>query len=629
MMRWRAAAAPFVARIKSRRVLSFTGAVFVAAALASLATRNISLLSYMERFAGDLRTAVLLPHEPQNSAIVIVAITEETLARFPYRSPIDRAFVSGLLRLLERRGVRAIGVDILFDQPTEPAKDQLLRETLDGLAVPAVVGYSEDPEVVNDAQRRFLAAFIPERQRGLSNLATDPVDNTVRWIYPGHRQDDGEFVPGLVYAVASKAGVNVRPEQVEIAWRGRPVGGAEPFKTYPAHLVDQLPPAWFKDKIVLIGAELSITDRHRTPFAAIFEGNRGVLPGVVITAHGLAQLLDGRVARVPGWRAGFAMALLAASVGALLGLADVNPAGRIGAATAVVIALWLGGFALFHFTRLQVTLVETTLSFALAVWAMDSVGGREARRQREFIKSAFSRYVSPKVVDLLVRNPSALSLRGERRTMTLLFTDVAGFTSMAEAVGSERLSPLMNAYFDGVCNVLLRHDGTVDKFIGDSVFAIFNAPAEQADHAARAIQCALEIDRFAEAFRAEQFGHGVDFGVTRIGVHTGRAMVGNFGSTARMEYTATAFSSPFKRVFDFFYRPTKRLEIEFHPESRLFVERIEYENPTRSIFEDWLYRPVLGTLSAVARRARAIQSGSTNVYLAYILVMLLVLLVLA
>jgi len=95
-----------------------------------------------------------------------------------------------------------------------------------------------------------------------------------------------------------------------------------------------------------------------------------------------------------------------------------------------------------------------------------------------------------------------------------------------------------------------------------------------------------------------------------------------------MEYTATAFSNPFKRVFDFFYRPEKRLDIEFHPDSRFFVERIEYGNPTRPIFEDWLYRPVLSALSIVARRARAIQSGSANVYLAYILAALLVLLVL-
>jgi hypothetical protein len=96
-----------------------------------------------------------------------------------------------------------------------------------------------------------------------------------------------------------------------------------------------------------------------------------------------------------------------------------------------------------------------------------------------------------------------------------------------------------------------------------------------------------------------------------------------------MEYTATAFASPFKRVFDFFYRPTKRLDIEFHPESRFFVERIEYENPTRSIFDDWLYRPALDLLHAGARAVGALQSGSANQYLAYILAALLLMLVLA
>src|SRR5437867_268844 len=104
---------------------------------------------------------------------------------------------------------------------------------------------------------------------------------------------------------------------------------------------------------------------------------------------------------------------------------------------------------------------------------------------------------------------------------------------------------------------------------------------------------------------------------------------GRIGQTARMEYTATAFANPFKRVFDFLYRPTKKRDIDFHPESRFFVERIEYENPTRSIFDDWLYRPLLDGLSGVARAARAIQSGSANLYLAYILAVLLIMLVLA
>jgi hydrogenase-4 component B len=104
---------------------------------------------------------------------------------------------------------------------------------------------------------------------------------------------------------------------------------------------------------------------------------------------------------------------------------------------------------------------------------------------------------------------------------------------------------------------------------------------------------------------------------------------GRIVQTARMEYTATAFANPFKRVFDFFYRPTKRLDIEFHPESRFFVERIEYENPTRSIFDDWLYRPALDLLHAGARAVGALQSGSANQYLAYILAALLLMLVLA
>jgi hydrogenase-4 component B len=104
---------------------------------------------------------------------------------------------------------------------------------------------------------------------------------------------------------------------------------------------------------------------------------------------------------------------------------------------------------------------------------------------------------------------------------------------------------------------------------------------------------------------------------------------GRLVQTARMEYTATAFANPFKRIFDFFYRPVAQLDIEAHPESRFFVTRIEYANPTHSLVEQWLYRPALGVLHRTARRARLIQSGSANLYLIYILAALLALLVLA
>ncbi|HYM01828.1 MAG TPA: adenylate/guanylate cyclase domain-containing protein [Stellaceae bacterium] len=534
----RAAARRWVSRLGARRVSTLIAVAILAAALSMLAVRYIVPLAYIERFASDLRTAVLLPAERQHPDIIIVAITEETLQLFPYRSPVDRQFLSDLLRLLERRGVRAIGVDVLFDQPTEPSKDNALRRTLDELKVPLAVGYVRDKEIVNTEQKRFLEEFVPPRLRGFSNFATDPVGDTVRWIYPGDRLQDGTFVPGFAYAVAALAGVKAEPRQVEIAWRGQPGGDIGPFRTVPADLVGKLPADLFKNKIVLVGAELSITDRHRTPFAAVFEGNKGVLPGVVIMAHALAQLLDHRVVVEPSWQVAFVMAFAIAVIGACLGAVDLSPLARFGTATAVIIVIWIGGFALFHYDRVDIPLVTATVSLGLATWTMDSLGGRAARKQREFIRMAFSRYVSPKVVDQLLGNPASLALRGVRRDMTFLFTDVAGFTTMAETVGSDELGPLMNEYFEGLCGIVLHYDGTVDKFIGDAIFAIFNAPTEQPDHAARAVKCALDIDRFAEAFRAKQRAQGVAFGVTRVGVHTGRALVGNFGTTARMEFTA-------------------------------------------------------------------------------------------
>jgi class 3 adenylate cyclase len=186
----------------------------------------------------------------------------------------------------------------------------------------------------------------------------------------------------------------------------------------------------------------------------------------------------------------------------------------------------------------MIALISPTIALGLSQWGSDAATGRQARRQKEFIQGAFSRYVSPKVVADMVKDPSRLSLEGENREMTFIFTDLEGFTTLSEKIDAQTLAHTLNAYLDGVCAAILKLDGTVDKFIGDAVFSIFNAPADQPDHAERAVACALAIDRFSEAFRAEQRANGVPLGLTRIGVHSGRAVVGNFGSHSRMQYTA-------------------------------------------------------------------------------------------
>jgi len=528
------------AKLGSRSLVRFLVPLTVALATAVLATfvvRYVAFLTYADRLLGDWEIAALTAPEPQSADIIVVAITEDTLKQFPYRSPIDRQFLSGLLTTIAARGPRAIGLDILFDQPTEPGKDAALAATLKRLKVPLVVSYTDDSRLVDDDQKKFLDGYVPARDRGLATLATDQFD-TVRWIYPGHAEPDGSYLPSFPRALAALIGVTTPAKLVDIAWHGRPSSDVPAFREYPAELVPALPAEWFKNKIVLIGTDITLADRHRTPFATVYQGDQGVLPGIVVQAHALSQLIEGRRAPAIGEWPNFALVIACALVGAALPAFGGAMAFRFGAGALFLTAYWIGAGLLFRYQGMMIGLIAPTISLAGAHWTMEGLSGHEARKQREFITGAFSRYVSPKVVQTLIRDPSKMSLEGERRVMSFLFTDLANFTTLSESLEPHDLAALLNQYFNGMTDIVLKYDGTICKFEGDAVFVIFNAPTDQPDHAERAVRCALDMDRFAEAFRAEQNAAGALFGWTRIGIHTGPAVVGNFGSWARFDYTA-------------------------------------------------------------------------------------------
>ena len=159
-------------------------------------------------------------------------------------------------------------------------------------------------------------------------------------------------------------------------------------------------------------------------------------------------------------------------------------------------------------------------------------------QQRRQIRDAFSHYLSPTIVNEISRNPQTLKLGGEVRVITSLFTDLEGFTLLSEKFEAETLVDLINQYLDGICQIIIRHEGTIDKIIGDAVHAIFGAPHQLTDHAEKAVDCALAIDRFSQVFRQTQLEQGFSLGVTRVGVNSGEAVVGNFGGQERFDYTA-------------------------------------------------------------------------------------------
>src|SRR5215210_3516209 len=166
---------------------------------------------------------------------------------------------------------------------------------------------------------------------------------------------------------------------------------------------------------------------------------------------------------------------------------------------------------------------------------------REAKRrqlQAERAHASSSRYFSPNVAERLAGDGSVLDLTGQRREVTSLFTDITGFTALVESLDPDVLAELLNDYLCEMTNVVFAHDGTVAKIVGDAIHVLFGAPGDQPDQGDWAVSCALDPDACAENFRARWRDRGVSLGATRIGVHAGPAIVGNFGGGRFFDYTA-------------------------------------------------------------------------------------------
>lgn len=158
--------------------------------------------------------------------------------------------------------------------------------------------------------------------------------------------------------------------------------------------------------------------------------------------------------------------------------------------------------------------------------------------KHEWIKDAFSAYVSPNLVEHLINNPNDLKLGGTRRECTFIFTDLVGFTTLVEQSDPSTLVTSLNEYFEGMIEIVFKHEGTVSKIVGDAIAVMFSAPVVQKDHAVRAVACALEMDQYAQQFALSKKEKGIDLGRTRIGVNTGNVIIGNIGGKNQLDYRA-------------------------------------------------------------------------------------------
>jgi len=316
-----------------------------------------------------------------------------------------------------------------------------------------------------------------------------------------------------------------------INWRGK--RGAFPYISACDVLAGRVRAEDFRDKYVFVGSSAGgLHDLRSSPMDT-------PIPGVEFHATLVDNILQGDLFRRDQVRergiitfglivGGVALSAILAYCPALLGVL----CGILALVGSVAV-----NYYVFFLSNMQVGVAFPLLSIVVLVVVVMSVNYLIEDRKKSYIRHAFAHYVSGRVVDRLMRDPESLTLSGEEREMSIMFSDIRGFTGLSEGFTAAGLASFLNEYLTEMTDILLNEDGTLDKFIGDAVMAFWNAPADQDDHAARAIACALRMQARLAELRVGWEARGLPPVKIGVGIATGRASVGNMGSRDRFNYT--------------------------------------------------------------------------------------------
>jgi len=536
--------------------------------VSAVGTRLLSRIRFFELLnLKALDAQFVLRGKRPVSNLELIVIDEKALGTFPDLLMFWHPYYAGAIRAAGEAGARVIGLDVAFAVPVakwEPDHDRVMSEAVSSSPVPVICGYV--PPLNNNQDKlpvpvNMLASALG--LSGFSNLTTD-TDDFVRRQELMEAPVAGEM-PAHSFAlrVAEKyLGADVELDnvgnakqplaangQLQMTLAGRPVpiaaarsiliNYAGPPGTFPrVSLADVIAASsagrkdllrtWFGGKIVLIGKD-SVDDRHATPFYTVFSGLDYLTAGVEIHANTICTLLDrDYLFEAPGW-AGWSSMLAAAAATVAI----------VSSATPQMLAVWmvLETFVILGVTQmvfragLILSVSEALVAASISLTAAIILRYSSAERRGNLFRRAVSLFVGKQLAASL-DDAQTIGLSGTRETLTILFTDIRGFTAFTERVseeqGPEVVVQLLNEYMAQMVGIIIRHHGNVNKFIGDGILAVFSDSDEGAapgDHPARAVQCATEMVTAPSRFE------------TGAGVHTGVAVVGNVGSADKMEYT--------------------------------------------------------------------------------------------
>ncbi len=480
---------------------------------------------------------------PSPKNILVVAIDEPSFGVINKQWPWPRSLHAELLDRLFEANAKVIVLDIIFAEPSRPEEDHLLAE---GIRKHPAVVLAVDIDVTKDKdfEREITVGPLPEllsprTETGFINLSVDP-DGFVRRLNLTH---------GLLRSLALVSALKL----CECQWQDL-IGGdlyinflgpARTIKTisyYQALDPDHhLPPGLLKDKLVFVGfstqsaTELKsqVKDHYYIPFS---RWGSGPMAGVELHAQIAQNLINRTVLRGLDLKTALILGLFLGLLSSLI-FFKTSPT-LSGALFLAESAFFIGtAYVFFSLYYIRLPLLFMLIPTGTSFLASHFFHYWQTWREKNFIRKAFTTYISPQMLQVLLRRPDLLNLGGETVEATVLFLDVADFTSVSEKLEPETLFEVLNRYLEEFTNIILRWNGMIDKYIGDAVMAVWGIPILQKDHAFLACKTALEIQDAVRKVWIKGDSRETPRLEIRIGINSGRMMAGNVGGANRFSYT--------------------------------------------------------------------------------------------
>ncbi len=487
--------------------------------------------------------------------LIIVGINEESFSAMKLPWPWPRSVHGTLIRKLRSSGAKGIIMDIIFSDPSKPEEDRAMAEAIKQHGKVVLAADVEIVKTEKFSQNNLITPLEEFSKAGAlfgASLIPVDTDNVVRRFL----WNAGE-IPSLELAALKMLGISREKDERKMVRFSGPAYSI-PYVPYYKALNPEvyLPAGLFENKVVLVGkyslpsreplsglsgkyriylqppTTVRGVDMFATPFYVV---DNKITPGIEIHANMLLSLMKNDFLK-PLRRTEAILFIVLFSMILTLINRSWSPLKSIMINCALMILYLLISFLLFSRQGLFVPFSSPFLAFGANFVSSGSLSYVGVERKRRYLRKAFSLYLSPQVAEKVLEDPEKLKLGGQRALATILFTDLAGFTQMSEKMEPEKTVLILTRYTTEMTKIIFKHDGTLDKFIGDGVMAVWGTPAEDKDQAMHACISALEMQRKIRDISKEMIVPNYKLSM-RIGINTGHVMAGNMGSDQRFDFT--------------------------------------------------------------------------------------------